>query len=87
MKRTPEQLAVLYDKFDSDVIEHSKGMRLALALDQLGNVLFLNGSMDETMSSHIGRNQEKGISTKFQDKLCCLLSKLEYNHCYKSRGE
>jgi len=30
-------------------------MRLLLVLDQLGNVVFFNGSQDETISSHIGR--------------------------------
>jgi len=85
--RTDEELKVLYAKYDKDMIEKSKGMRLALALDQLFNVLLYNGSQDETISSHIHRRQLAGTSTKFDDKLCCLLSKLEYNHCYKSRGE
>lgn len=30
-------------------------MRFLLVLDQMGNVLFWNGSQDETISSHIGR--------------------------------
>jgi len=87
MKRTPEQLKVLYEKFDADVVNHTRAMRIALAIDQLGNVIFLNGSMDETISSHIHRMQLAGISTPMLDKICCLLSKLEYNHCYLSRGE
>lgn len=47
----------------------------------------LNGSQDETVSSHLGRKIEKGTATLFDKKLCCLLSKLEYNHCYNSLGE
>lgn len=87
MTRTNEQLEMLYAKFDDDMRSKTKSMRIALALDQLCNVIFLNGSMDETMSSHIHRKQVAGTSTKTLDRLCCLLSKLEYNHCYLSRGE
>lgn len=87
MKRTPEQLKDLYTKFDTDMKERTRFNRVCLAIDQLGNVIFLNGSQDETISSHIHRKQEAGTSTPTLDKLCCLLSKLEYNHCYKSRGE
>jgi len=87
MKRTPEQLAILYAKFDDDMKSKSKLMRIALALDQLGNVVFMNGSMDETISSHIHRKQMAGTSSPILDRICCILSKLEYNHCYKSRGE
>jgi hypothetical protein len=28
-----------------------------------------------------------GTSNWFEDKLCCLLNKLEYNHCSNSLGE
>lgn len=77
----------LYAKFDSDVTNRSRFNRLLLATDQWFNVLIWNGSQDETISSHIHRRQEQGKSTKFDDFVCCMLSKLEYNHCYKSRGE
>lgn len=87
MKRTPEQLAELYAKFDDDMATKSRWYRFILSIDQMFNVLLLNGSMDETISSHIHRKQESGKSNKFLNFLCCLLSKLEYNHCYKSRGE
>ena len=62
-------------------------MRFLLVLDQMGNVLFLNGSQDETISSHIGRNIENGTATWIQRKVCYLLSKLENKHCNKSIGE
>lgn len=62
-------------------------MRLALAVDQFFNVLAWNGSQDETISSHIHRRKEKGVATRFDHVVCCVLSKLEYNHCYLSRGE
>ncbi len=85
--RTDEELAILYAKFDKDITTKSRGLRLAIALDQFFNVLLYNGSQDETISSTIHRRQESGTATWFDNKLCCFLSKLEYNHCYKSRGE
>ena len=84
---TPEELEILYAKFDRDVQKRSRLMRFLLSLDQMGNVLFWNGSQDETISSHIHRKIENCTATWFDKKLCCLLKKLENNHCYKSRGE
>ena len=77
----------LIEKFENDVKKRSYIMRVLLALDQLGNVLFWNGSQDETISSHIHRRIENGKATWFDKKLCCLLKKLEDNHCAKSIGE
>lgn len=77
----------LIAKFDRDVAKRSRLMRLLLVLDQMGNVLLWNGSQDETISSHIGRRIENGTATWFDKKLCCLLKKLDNNHCVESRGE
>ena len=77
----------LIKKFENDVQKRSRFFRFLLALDQLGNVLFWNGSQDETISSHIHRRIESGKATWFDKKLCCLLKKLEDNHCAKSIGE
>lgn len=77
----------LIKKFENDVKKRSWIMRVLLAIDQLGNVLFWNGSQDETISSHIHRKIENGKATWFDKKLCCLLKKLEDNHCAKSIGE
>ncbi len=77
----------LIEKFENDVKKRSRFMRFLLALDQLGNVLFWNGSQDETISSHIHRRIESGKANWFDKKLCCLLKKLEDNHCAKSIGE
>lgn len=85
--RSKEELEVLFAKFDIDVQKRSRFMRFLLALDQMGNVLLWNGSQDETISSHIHRRIENGTATWFDKKLCCLLKKLENNHCYVSRGE
>ena len=85
--RTKEELEILYAKFDMDVKEKSRLLRLAIVLDQFFGVLIWNNSQDETISSKIGRKQIAGTSNWFEDKLCCLLSKLEYNHCAKSLGE
>ena len=77
----------LVEKFENDIKKRSRLMRLLLVLDQMGNVLLWNGSQDETISSHIGRRIEAGKATWFDKKLCCLLKKLDNNHCVESRGE
>jgi len=77
----------LYKKFDNDMEKRSRLSRLGLSLDQFLNVLLLNGSEDETISSHIGRRQIKGTATWVEKKLCWLLDKIEKNHCNKSLGE
>ena len=77
----------LIAKFENDVKKRSRIKRLLLVIDQLGNVLFWNGSQDETISSHIHRRIESGTATWFDKKLCCLLKKIENNHCAKSLGE
>ena len=77
----------LVDKFERDMAKRTRLMRFLLILDQMGNVLFWNGSQDETISSHIGRRIEAGKATWFDKKLCCFLNKLENNHCNKSLGE
>lgn len=77
----------LINKFKNDVQKRTWFWRVLLALDQLCNVIFWNGSQDETVSSHIGRKIADGNSTWFDRKLCCLLKKLENNHCNKSLGE
>ena len=85
--RSKEELEVLYSKFDKDVEKRSRWFRFLLALDQMLNVIFWNGSQDETVSSHIGRRIGEGKATWFDKKLCCSLKKLEHNHCNKSLGE
>ncbi len=85
--RTQEELEVLISKFERDESKYPKWKRALIAFDQLIGVLFWNNSMDETISSKIGRLQTLGKSTWFDDKVCCVLSKLEYNHCNKSKGE
>ena len=77
----------LINKFENDMKNRTKGKRFLLVLDQMLNVVFWNGSQDETVSSHIGRKIEKGTATWFDKKLCCFLKKLENNHCIKSKGE
>ncbi|KLE08094.1 hypothetical protein AF79_09030 [Aliarcobacter butzleri L354] len=86
-KEQEEKKKALIEKFELDVKKRSRFFRFLLALDQLGNVLFWNGSQDETISSHIHRRIESGKANWFDKKLCCLLKKLEDNHCAKSIGE
>ena len=71
---------ILTEKFDDDIKKRSYVLRLLLVMDQFFNVLFWNGSQDETVSSHIGR-------TGRSKWLCNILKKLENNHCFKSLGE
>lgn len=78
---------VLIDKFTNDVAKRSRLMRFLLVLDQMFNVIFWNGSQDETISSHISRRIENGEATWFDKKLCCFLKLFEDNHCNKSLGE
>ena len=77
----------LVEKFKKDVEKRTRLMRFILVLDQLCNVVFWNGSQDETVSSHISRRIEEGKATWFDKKLCCFLKRLENNHCAKSLGE
>lgn len=77
----------LIQKFEEDVKKRSRLLRLLIVLDQLFNVLLWNGSQDETISSHIARRIESGKATWFDKKVCCLLKKLESNHCSVSLGE
>ena len=77
----------LIEKFENDVKKRSRFFRFLLALDQLGNVLFWNGSQDETISSHIARKKRAGTATWLDNKVCCFLNKFEYNHCELSLGE
>ena len=84
---TPQEYEVLVRKFENDVQKRSRLMRFLLVLDQMMNVVFWNGSNDETVSSHIGRRIDSGKATWFDRKLCCFLKKLESNHCSISLGE
>ena len=77
----------LIQKFKNDVSKRNRLLRFLLVFDQMLNVLFWNGSQDETVSSHIGRKIEEGKSTWFDRSLCRLLSKIESSHCKKSLGE
>ena len=77
----------LIAKFENDVKKRSRSKRLLLVLDQLLNVVFWNGSQDETVSSHIGRRIKAGKATWFDKKLCCFLKKFEHEHCDVSIGE
>lgn len=78
---------VLINKFEEDKLKRTRLMRFLLVLDQMCNVLFWNGSQDETVSSHIGRRIQAGNATWFDKRLCCLLKRLEKNHCNLSVGE
>ena len=85
--RSPEELKVLYAKFDKDVANRTRVYRFLLVFDQMCNVIFWNGSQDETISSHIARRQDAGTATKWDNFVCCMLKKLQQNHCKKSEGE
>lgn len=82
-----EKLEVIINKFDNDVKYYSRIHRLLIAFDQFFNVLFWNGSMDETISGHIGRKLEANTANKFEKLLAKCLGKLQKYHCIKSIGE
>ena len=82
-----DRYTILIEKFENDVKKRSRLNRFLLVLDQMFNVIIWNGSQDETISSHIHRRIESGKANWFNKKLCCLLKKLESNHCAKSLGE
>ena len=86
-KESMDRYTILVEKFELDVQKRSRLNRFLLVLDQMFNVILWNGSQDETISSHIHRRIESGKATWFDKKLCCLLKKLESNHCAKSLGE
>ena len=77
----------LIEKFEKDIAKRSRLNRFLLVLDQMINVVFWNGSQDETVSSHIGRKIANNKATWFDKKLCCFLKKIDYMHCKKSLGE
>lgn len=56
--------------------------RVLISLDQLINVVFLNGDEDETISSRLGKRQRKGC--KFSKFICKILSLVDKDHCRKS---
>ena len=84
---TENERNILIAKFDRDVAKRSRVQRLLLVIDQFFAVLFWNASQDETISSHIGRRIEAGTANWFEKKLCCVLKKIEGNHCQKAKGE
>lgn len=77
----------LVKKFEEDVKEYHGFVRFLLALDQLFNVILWNGSMDETISSHIGRRIENNKATWFDKLICKGLRVIQSKHCILSRGE
>ena len=87
MVRSDEELKLLFNKFDRDIKVYSRWFRFLLTVDQSLNVVWLNGSQDETCSSHLARKRAKGTITWFQNKVCCFLRKIESEHCIKSLGE
>ena len=75
------------DKFENDMAKRNRFKRFILVFDQMINVLFWNGSQDETVSSHLYRRIKNGRATRFDKALCSFLKKLESQHCKKSLGE
>jgi hypothetical protein len=57
------------------------GMRLAVAIDQLANVLAL-GDPDETISSRAEKARRKG--KRWGCVLCALLDRLDPGHCARA---
>ena len=60
--------------------------RLLLAIDQLFNVLLLNGSEDHTISGRVGYKAYKTKKKRwlFAEKVINTLFWFDKNHCYNS---
>jgi len=77
----------MWIKFDNDIAKRSYFMRILLAIDQLLNVIFLNGSQDQTISGHIAKKQYEGKARWYHCLLCRFLMIFEAKHCWLSRNE
>ncbi len=58
------------------------GWRVLLALDQLANVVLLNGDEDETISSNAGKSARRGL--RWACVLCRILDLADPGHCERS---
>lgn len=58
--------------------------RLLLSLDQLANVALLNGSEDETISSHCWHHRDTKLGRIGVTIIDTLFSPFEQNHCKNS---
>lgn len=58
------------------------GWRIAVALDQLANVVLFLGDPDETLSSRAEKARRRG--KRWGCVLCALLDRLDPDHCRKS---
>lgn len=59
--------------------------KILISIDQLGNVVFLNGSPDHTISGHVGYYSQLG--RKWAIVLEYIINGIffwDYNHCYNS---
>jgi hypothetical protein len=74
-------------KFKNDIKKRHYLLRLLLSVDQFFNVLILNGSQDETISSHVGRKMADGSANVFHKGICSFCRVFESRHCKKSIGE
>lgn len=74
-------------KFKRDIAKRGRVTRTLLAFDQLCNVIFWNGSQDQTISSHINTRQTEGRANWFDNLVCKVLNKIESSHCFKASGE
>jgi len=77
----------LINKFEYDMVKRGRFKRFLLSLDQTLNVIFWNGSQDETVSSHLYRRISNKKATWFDKLLCIGLRKIDSRHCKKSLGE
>jgi hypothetical protein len=71
---TPAEAA----KLENTSAHHGYLMRVLVALDMLLNVTFLNGRMDETISSHAARASLEGKG--WGTVVCWLLNLVSPNH-------
>lgn len=75
------------DKFNDDVKNIPRWLRIAISFDQFVGCFIWNKSQDETISSYIGRKIRRNKANWAEKILCWFLGKLQNNHCIKSLGE
>lgn len=57
---------------------------ILIAFDQLIKTVVYGGNPDVTISHVIGVKTQKGTANWLERKICCLLNKLDVDHCKES---
>jgi hypothetical protein len=77
---------VLLSNYIGETMRKSYWLRVLIAIDQLGNVLILNGKEDHTISGHVGYKVYLGNRTGWLwlSKIIDTLFWFDPEHCFRS---